>query len=131
MATNNKYGFKFLTAQGQWVNDNLEVVNPYLISLSKQKRLCVKCHKPTAFRPTLDPNAAQEYCPHCGCTMAVQEAPKDMQVPRNIGNYARVQECLALPVTPLFIQNGKQMSPNQTPEPTPKPSTSPSLKLIK
>lgn len=110
--TENKYHFKHLTAQGKWVNENLEVVNPYLISLSKQKRLCVKCHKPTAFRPTLDPNAAQEYCPHCGCTMAVQEAPADMRVSDDIGNYARVSEVWELPVMPIHI--GKpQENPTQ------------------
>lgn len=111
MATNNKYHFRVLTAQGQWVNKNLEVVNPYLISLSKQKSFCFRCHKRTAFRPTLDPNCAEEYCPSCGASQAFHEAPTDMRVAKDIGNYGLIDTCLPELTGPITINMPSAATP--------------------
>lgn len=112
MAANNKYHFRVLTAQGQWVNENLEVVNPYLISLSKQKSFCFRCHTRTAFRPTLDPNVAEEYCPSCGASQAFHEAPADMRVPKDIGNYALIDTCLPEVTGPITVDLTPAATPN-------------------
>lgn len=100
---NNKYHFKYLTAQGRWVNENLEIVNPYLISKAREKRFCGFCRSRTAFRPTLDPNCSEEYCPNCGKSLGFMEAPEDFKVAKDIGNYARVDEIDTLPVQPVTI----------------------------
>jgi len=56
-------------------------MTPYFRSRNKRKRICPECHAGLLFvKPTLNPNAGVDKCPHCRYFQVV-EAPAGARVP--------------------------------------------------